>query len=99
MEILETKLGGERMKVYMIFIQDEYNNNYYIGLFKELKNALPDINAYLSSTYDGTTIDELSEYPSTFNYCFDKEVEVDDGNSVVYIRGFILDEQDLKDIK
>lgn len=75
-------------KIYQIIMQDEYNNLYHIGFYKELKNALPDINQWLE-IYN-VSIDTLETYPSTFNEVFDREIEIEDG-TVVYIRGFILD--------
>lgn len=71
---------------YMVMIQDEWNNLYYLGEFKELKDALPDINDFLE-VYN-VSLEILEEYPSTLGYCFDTEVEVDGG--VVMIRGFVL---------
>lgn len=80
---------------YLVFMEDEHFNNYYIGVFKELNNAVPEINKFLS-VY-GKQIDELTEYMSTYNNCFDEEIEVDE-QTYVWIRGFILSEEDLKEV-
>lgn len=79
------------MKKYQVIIQDEWNNLYHIGFYDNLSDAIPDVNDWLQS-YEAS-IDELTEYPSTFNMCFDKEIEVYGGESVIYIRGFIFDEK------
>lgn len=85
------------MKVYMIFIQDEWDNNIYLGLYKNLETAIPDINNELKTW--NMHIDELQEYPSTFGYCFDTVVYDAKEETSVMIRGFILDTDMLKDIK
>lgn len=77
------------MKKYQVIIQDEWNNLYHIGFYDKLSDAIPDVNDWLQS-YE-VSIDELAEYPSTFSMCFDKEVEVNDGENVIYIRGFIYE--------
>ena len=68
-------------------MQDEWDNLYHLGFFHNLKDAIPEVNSWLT-TYN-IEIDELSEYPSTFGMCFDRELEVED--SYVHIRGFIFD--------
>ncbi len=78
------------IKKYIVFIQDEWNNNTLIGFYNNLKDAIPEINEYLFDCYE-VKIDELEEYASTFGYCFDKDVEIDNGDSSVMIRGFILE--------
>lgn len=75
------------MKRYIVITQDEYNNLYYIGEYDNLDKAIPDVNEWLQ-VYD-LSIDKLVEYSSTFNNCFDTELETKDG-TVVMIRGFIL---------
>lgn len=79
-------------KIYQIIMQDEYNNLYHIGFYKELKKALPDINEWLK-IYN-VSIDTLETYPSTFNEVFDREIETED-ETIVYIRGFILDSKEV----
>lgn len=77
-------------KRYIVIIQDEWNNLYYIGEFTNLSDAIPDINEWLE-TYN-VSIDELTEYASTFGMCFDKEIETPDEETVM-VRGFILEEE------
>lgn len=74
-------------KKYIIFMQDEWNNLYLIGFYDNLSDAIPEINDWLE-IYD-VKIDELEEYPSTFGYAFDKEIETKD-ETVLMVRGFIL---------
>ena len=91
-------------KIYEVFMQDEYNNNYFIGFYNELKNAVPDINSFLEP-YDAK-IETLEEYPSTFGSCFDTEVfreiedddDPDSGWTGVMIRGFIFDAEALGNV-
>lgn len=73
-------------KQYMVMMQDEWNNLYYLGLYKELQDALPDVNEFLE-VYN-VSLEELSEYPSTLGACFDTEVEIDGG--VIMVRGFVM---------
>lgn len=73
-------------KRYLVIMQDEWNNLYYMGEYKELIDALPDINDFLEA-YD-IKLDELNEYPSTFGMCFDKDIETNSG--FVMVRGFVL---------
>lgn len=81
--------------MYIIFLQDEYNNNFYIGAYKELKDSLKDVNNMLSIY--GEKIDELKERPSTFDECFDLEIEREEG--VIMIRGFYIDNITFKEGK
>lgn len=89
-------------KIYEVWMQDEYSNNYLIGFYHELANAVPAINDFLIP-YEAK-IDTLPEYPSTFGECFDTEVvrtvenEDDDEWTGVMIRGFIFDSEALGDI-
>lgn len=75
------------LKKYEVFIQDEWNNLWLMGFYDTLSQAVPDVNDFLES-YD-VQIDDLSEYASTFGSCFDKEIEVKDGE-IIMVRGFIL---------
>lgn len=75
---------------YLVFLQDIWNNLYWIGEYGSLDDAIPDINKELD-VY-GVQIDELKEYPSTFGMCFDKEVYLDEEEGeAIMIRGFILE--------
>ena len=77
------------MKRYIVFIQDEWNNLFWIGEFKKLSDALPDINEFLS-VYE-VHLEELNEYASSFGIAFDTEIETKDENYIM-VRGFILEE-------
>lgn len=35
-------------KIYQVIMQDEYNNLYFLGFYKKLEDAIPDINDWLS---------------------------------------------------
>lgn len=72
---------------YIVFIQDEWNNLWWMGEYCSLKDALPEINNFLE-VYD-IKIEELLEYSSTFGSTFDTEIETSDGE-IIMIRGFIL---------
>lgn len=74
-------------KRYIVFIQDEWNNLYWIGEFNDLSKAVPEVNEWLE-TYN-VKIDSLEEYVSTFGLAFDKEIETED-ESIIMVRGFIL---------
>lgn len=74
-------------KKYIVFMQDEWNNLWLMDFYDDLKDAIPDINSWLE-VYN-VKIDELEEYPSTFGYSFDKEIETPDEN-ILMVRGFIL---------
>lgn len=80
---------------YQVIIQDEWNCLYHIGFYDKLEDSLEDVNNFLFDCYD-VKIDELVEYPSTWTTCFDREVEIDDGENIVYVRGFIFDEEMLR---
>lgn len=72
---------------YIVFIQDEWNNLYWIGEFKELSDAVPEVNTWLESY--NTSIDTLEEYVSTYGPAIDREIEVDD-DTFLMVRGFVL---------
>lgn len=86
------------MKIYEIIMQDESNNLYLLGFYRDLKDAVEDINEWLS-TYDfELEDDDLKEYPSTFNMCFDLDLgNFSEELCGVYIRGFILEVNDSLD--
>ena len=85
------------MKIYQIIFQDEYNNLYLIGFYKNLKDSIRDINEELDSY--GAVIDEedLKLYPSSFSECFDLSIknmdryENNDEIPDIYVRGFVLE--------
>lgn len=91
------------MKVYQVIFEDEYNNLYHLGFFKQLKDSLKSINQHLE-LYRDTMLDEdgcecefqpltefdLVPYASTFNDCFDKTIWTKEG--CLMIRGFIFED-------
>lgn len=76
-------------KKYIVFTQDEWNNNYLMGFYDDLDDAIPDINGWLEIYNLKLEKGDLVEYPSTFGTVFDKELETED-ETVLMIRGFIL---------
>lgn len=84
-------------KRYIVFVQDEWNNNYLIDVFDKLSDAVKPINEFISS-YD-VQIDSLDEYPSTLAQCFDQQLDTPLGETI-YIRGFIWFDKELdKDVQ
>lgn len=87
------------MKVYEVIFQDEYDNLYNLGFFKELKDSIESINDCLLPYNVKINESDLIEHPSSFNKCFDLEMcnvfpnneEVCDLN----VRGFIYNDIDL----
>lgn len=78
-----------RLKKYQIIMQDEYDNLYHIGFYDDLMDGIDDVNDWLQ-VY-GVSIEDISEYASTFSTCFDKEIETEDG-TIVMIRGFVFED-------
>lgn len=85
------------MKIYQIIFQDEYNNLYLLGFYKNLKDSIQDINEELNSYNVSITEEDLKLYPSTFSECFDLSIrnidryENDDDISDIYVRGFVFE--------
>lgn len=92
------------MKIYQVMFTDEYNNNWMLGLYKDLDDAIPDINGHLSVYGDGVALEagDVKEYVSTFGSAFDTDLEtVFEGKGLdyekceglcgCYVRGFVLD--------
>lgn len=77
----------KRKNRYLVFIQDEWNNNWWMGEYSNLKDAIPDVNSFLEAY--NVQINELEEYPSTFGYTFDREIETPT-EEILMVRGFIL---------
>ena len=81
-------------KKYEVIMQDEWNNLYRLGEYKELKDSIEDINGFLS-VYNVTIKEEdLKEYASTFGGAFDLDIGMmyEDRDDLVgiMVRGFIL---------
>lgn len=88
------------IKKYEVVFVDEYNNWYLVGFYDTLKEAEKDVNEYLKTYVDeetneplyfgkNSTCGELTEYASTFNYCFDRILDTPEG--CIQVRGFIFD--------
>lgn len=76
-------------KKYIVFTQDEWNNNYLMGFYDDLDDAIPDINDWLEVYNIKLNKGDLVKYPSTIGSAFDKEIETEDGTFLM-VRGFIL---------
>lgn len=96
------KDGCVTNKKYQVVFVDEYNNWFLVGFFDNLEDAVPEVNSYLE-TYEFEEDDELSgvprfgkdanlgeltEYASTFSFCFDRIINTTCG--CVEVRGFIF---------
>lgn len=90
------------MKIYEVIFQDEWNNLYLIGYFKTLDDAIEPLNEQLKQYNVKLKKGDLVEYPSTFGYCFDKDLselfENNDEVSNLQIRGFILDKEKVLEV-
>lgn len=82
------------MKLYQVIFQDEWNNLTLLGFYRDLDKATEDINDVLSAYGKSVKCGDVQEYMSTFGTVFDTEIE-DDQNCLM-IRGFILDDEDVK---
>lgn len=84
------------MKRYLVMIQDEWNNLYYMGEYKRLKDSIQDINDFLEVYQISIQSNDLKEYASTFGMCFDLDIGMmfEDREDLlgVMIRGFILED-------
>ena len=84
------------MKRYLVIMQDEWNNLYYIGEYKKLIESLQDINDFLKVYNVVIQADDLKEYTSTFGMCFDLDIGMmfDDREDLlgIMVRGFILED-------
>lgn len=96
-------------KVYQVIMQDEYNNLFLCGFYKELKEAVSDINDFISVYGDyKITEEDLRVRESTFGECFDTslndiffledEDSDDSGIAGVEIRGFVLEEEHISSL-
>lgn len=98
------------MKVYQVVFVDEYNNWYLCGFYTSLLDAEKDVNEYLSGYTlesdmnegeteaafgDDKPLGHLEEYASTFEFNFDRVIDVECG--CVEVRGFIFDKEALID--
>lgn len=95
------------MEIYEIIIQDEWNNLYEMGFYKDLDDALPDLNGFLSGYNVELEKGDIVVYPSTFDSCFDTNIgelleargvepsEIDETLYSIYVRGFFFDGEEL----
>ena len=83
-------------KRFLVIMQDEWNNLYYLGEYKKLKDSISDINDWLKVYNTFIEEDDLKEYSSTFGSCFDLDIgmmhENRDDLLGIMVRGFVLDE-------
>lgn len=81
-------------KRYLVIMQDEWNNLYYMGEYKELKDSIDDINEFLKVYGVSIKSEDLKEYASTFGGAFDLDIGMmyEDRDDLVgiMVRGFIL---------
>ena len=81
-------------KKYLVIMQDEWNNLYYMGEYKELKDSIDDINEFLKVYDVSIKSEDLKEYASTFGGAFDLDIGMmyEDRDDLVgiMVRGFIL---------
>lgn len=84
------------MKRYLVIMQDEWNNLYYIGEYRKLIESLQDINDFLEVYNVAIQADDLKEYASTLGVCFDLDIGMmfDDREDLlgIMVRGFILED-------
>ena len=81
-------------KRYLVIMQDEWNNLYYMGEYKELKDSIDDINEFLEVYDVSIKSEDLKEYAGTFGGVFDLDIGMmyEDRDDLVgiMVRGFIL---------
>lgn len=85
-------------KKYLVIFQDEYNNLYYVGEYKNLDASIDDLNMYLDAYNVKLKKGDLREYPSTFGTAFDLSLsdmfEEKSELMGVMVRGFVFEEGD-----
>lgn len=103
---------GGKLKIYEVFVKDQWNNVYLCGFYKDLDDSIDDINKYIPEYKFKLQKGDIHEYISTFGTAFDTSVydvascknsikdedfEEDNESLLLEIRGFILDSELLKD--
>ena len=82
-------------KRYIVMMQDEWNNLYYLGEYQCLADSIDDINSFLEVYDVSITAEDLKEYPSTLGGAFDVDIGMmyEDRDDLVgiMVRGFILE--------
>lgn len=88
------------MKIYQVIFVDEWNNSTHIGFFKDLNDAIPELNSIIEGY--GVTLKEgdIVEHGGTFGPYFDtylSDIFYDESNELgsCMIRGFIFDKDEL----
>ena len=75
-------------------MQDEWNNLYYMGEYKELNDSIQDINDFLSVYDVSIKKGDIKEYASTLGGAFDLDIGMmyEDREDLlgIMVRGFIL---------
>jgi len=87
------------MKKYIVIIQDiTWNILTYIGTYDSLKDAESEVLEFIEGIVDYDSqyllLEELKEYPSTFNMCFDCDLYNDENDTYFMVRGFIINEKE-----
>ena len=85
---------GDPLLKYQFILQDEYNNLFEIGYFKDLESAVPEINASLDVYHTSVTLEQLqaAERNSPFGGGLDVELYEDNDSevgSLIMIRCFV----------
>lgn len=86
---------GDPLLKYQFILQDEYNNLFEIGYFKDLESALPEINASINEVYHTVvTLEQLqaAERNSPFGGGLDIELYEngdEETGSLIMIRCFV----------
>lgn len=91
---MQTNKEG-KVKIFQVIVESIWNNLHGLGFYYELKDAVKDINKYTSTDNIEVKEDDLKEYASTFDYCFDLDLfnlakPEQDELEYTAIRGFIL---------
>lgn len=93
-------------KLYEVILQDEWNNLAQLGWFEKLDDAIPHINAVLTVSYGNKYAlkkGDIVEYPSTYEMCFDTELNSilnpndEDDYIPILVRGFIYEFENEED--
>lgn len=86
------------MKIYQVIFVDEWNNSVHVGFFKNLNDAIPELNDIIEG-YDVTLKEgDIVEHAGTFSSYFDTYLSdiFDKGDlGPCMIRGFIFDKDEL----
>ena len=87
------------MKLYEVIMQDEWDNLTLLGFYKNLDDSIDDINSFLTTYGVEIKKGDVHEYAGTLESVFDTNIgDLLENEELcgVMVRGFILDEEDLK---